>query len=316
MDNKVLKHITTLLLAILLLSFLVDRLLFAVFNAISDEVYTGQSVGKLNHYLEIKDEVNVLIYGNSRVGHHVDPEVLAATSFNMGVDGRKIAYSATLVHLLETTKKQTVLFHIDTDNAFSASYTGKDIQALSVKYNRNAIIKDQMDALHMNNPLQTFFNTMSYNTIILGVLKNYVRPKYDYRDYKGFDPIEVSENQRRIFLNKRNRAVTKTPCRSDFRLNEIYQGTLLRLKEFCKGHNKKLVLFTSPMFSDECKEDNVQLKMELGKMGIDYYDFTHLFQEDPNLDYWKDRIHLSGKGAEIFSEKLRERLREAEVPYF
>lgn len=313
---KVLKHVFGVSFTIIVLSILIDKFVFTLFNVISDEVYTGQSVGKLNHYLRIKDTVDVLIYGNSRVGHHVDPDKIPADCFNMGVNGRKIAYSSTLVNLLETNREQTILFHIDTDNAFSTTYNGDDILALSVKYNRNEIVQEHMDELDMGNPFQAVYSSLSYNAIVLGILKNYFRPKYDYTHYNGFEPILVSENQRKIFMNKLNKTDKKPPCASVFKMNEIYYNALVELKKFCKKNNKMLVLFTSPKFADTCSEDNHYLAKKLNDMGFEYYDFTSLFQEDYNLDYWKDNIHLSGKGAEIFSEKLYKRLEEDKVPYF
>lgn len=316
MKGNVLIHILKMLFAIIVVSLLVDQLVFRLLNSISDQVYTGQSVGKLNHYLRIKDEKDVLVYGNSRVAHHVDPDILGVKGFNIGVNGRKIAYSSTLVSLLETNKMQTILFHIDTENAFSEHYSGDDIQALSVKYNRNKIIKEQMDALEMNNSLQSVFCGLSYNTIVLGIVKNYFKPNYDYRRYNGFDPIRVSQQQRKIFSRKLSTSAMKRSCGSDFRMNDIYRKALLNLRDFCKRQNKRLILFTSPMFRDRCRDDNKALESDLDKMGFEYYDFTDLFGEDSNLDYWKDRIHLSGKGAKIFSEKLRKRLNKDTIPYF
>lgn len=313
---KVLKHVFGVVFAIIVLSLIIDKLVFTLFNSISDQVFTGQSVGKLNHYLSTKDKADVLIYGNSRVGHHVNPDKIPADCFNMGVNGSKIAYSSTLVNLLETNKEQTILFHVDTDNAFSTSYNGDDILALSVKYNRNEIIRQHMDELDKGNPFQAVYSSLSYNAIILGILKNYFKPKYDYHNYNGFDPILVTENQRKIFMNKLDKRNEIPPCATDFKWNEIYYNALVELQEFCEENNKILVLFTSPKFTDSCNEDNLQLTKSLNDMGFDYYDFTNLFQDDYNLDYWKDNIHLSGKGAEIFSEKLHERLKEDKVLYF
>ncbi len=89
----------------------------------------------------------------------------------------------------------------------------------------------------------------------------------------------------------------------------------MELKEFCDQNNKRLILFTPPKSANECNDDSIGLEQSLGKMGSGYYDYTNLFQEN-YLDYWKDRIHLSGKGAEIFSKKFQKRLSDDNVPYF
>ena len=47
--------------AILIVSVLLDKIAYYALNAISDKVYTGQGVGKLNHFL-FKNLVNALAY--------------------------------------------------------------------------------------------------------------------------------------------------------------------------------------------------------------------------------------------------------------
>lgn len=46
----------------------------------------------------------------------------------------------------------------------------------------------------------------------------------------------------------------------------------------------------------------------LNKKNLNYYDWTNLFKENNNLDYWKDKTHLSNEGAELFTEKVAKNL--------
>ena len=55
MNSKSLKYIVKTLLAIFIVSILIDRMVFFGFNKISDKVYSGQTIGKLNQYLKIKE---------------------------------------------------------------------------------------------------------------------------------------------------------------------------------------------------------------------------------------------------------------------
>nr|MBP9193636.1 hypothetical protein [Saprospiraceae bacterium] len=89
-DN--LLYVLKVLGLVLVMSYVVDKIIFFAFNQISDKVYTGQIIGKLNHFLKLKDSLDWIVLGSSRANHNVDPSRLAPNSFNMGIDGRQISY--------------------------------------------------------------------------------------------------------------------------------------------------------------------------------------------------------------------------------
>ena len=234
MRNNNIKHILKVLALIFLLCFIIDKVIFFTLNRISDKVFSGQSIGKVNHYIKIKDNKILLIFGSSRANHNIDPSVIDSSSFNMGVDGKNIAYSVPLIKMLENKTPQTLLVHIDPETLYSDTYDGKDIEALSIKYHRNKVIKDEIDKLHLDNPFQHFFWSISYNNSILGIVKNYVNKNYDYRNYNGYDPIDVDINQKKIF-DKILLQKELIKCQDSFPLNTIFYNYLLELKKFSKN---------------------------------------------------------------------------------
>ncbi|WP_166966408.1 hypothetical protein [Yeosuana marina] len=307
MDTKNLKYIIKTFVFILLITLLVDKIVFFVLNTISDQVFTGQSIGKLNHFLKIKDDVDFIVFGSSRANHNIDPLMISQNSFNMGMDGRKIAYPATLIKLLPKEKKQIILLQIDTENAFSENYTGVDIQALNSKYNRNKIIKNEIDKLGQNNIIQNFYWSLSYNSSVLGILKNYFKPNYNYKTYFGYDPIYVNENQRKIFKNILSDEISEK-CQQRLAINKIYNSYLDELKLFCEENNKTIIFFTSPKFNDTCKNDNDKLSEIMKTKKLIYYDLTDYFKGNNLLGYWKDKDHLSKEGAELFTQSIKKKL--------
>jgi hypothetical protein len=275
-----------------------------VFNNISDKVFTGQAIGKLNHYLEIKDSLDFIVFGSSRANHNINPIEIAENSFNMGVDGSKLSYSATLIKLLPKQKKQTILLQIDPENAFSKNYLGNDIKSLSSKYNRNNSIKEDIDKLGQQNFLQNYYWSLSYNNSILAILKNFISPNYNYKTYFGYDPIYPTKNQRAIFKHKLEN-VKNNNCENSFELNEIYDKHINELILFCKNNNKTLIVFTAPVFNDYCKDDNIYLSEIMKNKGLQYYDLTDFFKTNNSLNYWKDEGHLSNLGAELFTDSIK-----------
>ncbi|GAB5472904.1 MAG: hypothetical protein Mars2KO_10030 [Maribacter sp.] len=308
MNIPLLTYIVKITMLIVVITFSIDNFIYHSFNVISDKVLSGSDIGKLNHYLKIRNDLDLIIYGNSRAKNHVDPQKLADKSFNIGVAARKIAYSATLIKVLPLKKEQTVLLHIDIETAFDVHYDGADIKALTSKYNRNKIIHDEIIYLSQNNKLQNIFKSLSYNGSILRILKNYLSPRYNYKNYHGYDPIKVNEDQRKRFQLILNREAVENKCQKNFTLNPIYEHYLDEIQEFCNQNNKSLILFTSPMFEDFCKEDNLRFSEILEERNLNYYDMTDLFKENNKIEYWKDRIHLSTKGAKLFTAEMKKLL--------
>lgn len=305
MEPRILKHVIKTFLLILVISFVADKIIFFGLNKMSDKVYSGQTIGKLNQYLEIKDSLDFIVYGSSRALHNIDPLKLSKNSFNMGLESRNLAYSATLIKLLASEKEQTILLHIDNEHAFNKEYSGNDIKPLLLKYNRNKTIKKEIDKLEQNNILQNFYWTIGYNNSVFGILRNYVKPNYDYKTFSGYDPIYVSKKQRKIFKRILERDEEKDKgCENSYVLNSIYKSLLLELDEFCKENNKTLILFTSPKYEDNCKDDNLQFSQIMKNMDLTYYDYTDFFKNDNNLDYWFDKGHISSMGAELFTEEI------------
>ncbi|WP_293892607.1 hypothetical protein [Flavobacterium sp.] len=84
---------------------------------------------------------------------------------------------------------------------------------------------------------------------------------------------------------------------------------LKQITDFCTQNGKVLILFTSPVYKDSCKKDNQAMSQLMKKHNITYYDFTDYFENDDNIDYWRDEAHLSKKGADKFSLILADALK-------
>jgi hypothetical protein len=294
-----------LVLYIFVLSIILDKIVFFALNSVSEKVYTGQRIGKLNHFLSVKDTANLLVFGSSRAYHHIDVDVLSDNAFNMGVDGKSIAYAATLIKLLPENKKQTVILNVDPYNFFSTNYKGSDLEHLRTLYHKNEVVAEEMDEAKRSNPLQKIYWTIDYNYTVFGLLKNYYKPQYNYENYNGYNPIVVKESQKAI-RNMVLESAGKQECTHNVKANKVYLKYLLDIKHFCEENNKHLVLLTSPMFNDNCSADNQLMENILSYLELDYYNFTNFFTTNNSVEYWKDETHLSHVGANLFSEHLKQ----------
>ncbi|MBO0330178.1 hypothetical protein [[Muricauda] lutisoli] len=302
MGRKKTIYVFKIIISFLAISFIVDKAAYFLMNRVSDEVYSGQGIGKLNQYLKTKNNYDFIVFGSSRANHHVNPNKISKNSYNMGVDGTMIAYSHSLIKVLPK-KKQTILLHIDPSNAFSKDYVGEDIKALKSKYNRNSIITKNIDQLSQNNVFQKFYWCLGYNKIVIPIFKNFFYPKYDYRKYDGYDPIHVSKSQEKIFKKILNEPKTDD-CLENYEINKLYNSLIDDLILFSKNNNKELIVFNSPVYYDYCEQDNIEFRKIMKEKQVRYYDFSKLFQDNNSIEFWRDRTHLSSIGAEVFSDTL------------
>lgn len=304
MDSKTIKTLVKTVLLTLVISFIIDKVVFFCMNTISDKVMSGQAIGKLNQFLTLKDSTNLLVFGNSRANHHVDVDLFDKNAFNIGIDGSGIAQISTLINTLKKDNTQTIFVHIDTKDFFEEGYDGSDIRSLKTKYNRNDKISDALEESKHISILQKFYYCMNYNGNAIGIIKNYFRPKYDYKTYNGYDPLNVSVSQK----SKRDiilAAKENTNCvENNATANPIALDYLKQIKQFAEKSNKNFIFITSPMHNDACKNDNIILNKIMKDNNLIYWDFTNLYKSKKDNSFWKDKTHMSQKGAEAFSKHL------------
>lgn len=300
-------YIIKILFCIIVSTILVDKITYFSLVKISNQVLSGESIGKLNQFLQIKDKVEFLIFGSSRARNHISPQLISNSSFNMGMGGTHIAYANTLIKLL-SDKEQLILIHIDPHHAFDKKYSANDINRLKIKYNQNKIIKSEIDKIS-SNVLNKIYWSLDYNGKVLGILKNYFIPSYNHYNFFGY----VALNQRpEVELSKLMNNSLKE-CDRKFILNNYYEKYLKDLKEISKKQNKTIIFYTSPMFTDYCKEDNLMFEKIMEEMNFKYYDFTDIFQKESNLSYWYDRSHLSDFGAKEFTKIIQLEINEFNI---
>lgn len=310
MNSEIIKKLLKLIGLILIISYGLDKLVFFSLNKISDEVMTGQAIGKLNQFLSIKDNTDFLVFGNSRANHHIDVDLFSKNGYNIGVDGVGIAYNSTLINTLQNDKKQLIIVHIDTKNFFNADYDGSDIRGLKTKYHRVKNITNSLDKSKKLSVMQRFYYSMNYNGNVIGILKNYFKPSYNYKTYNGYDPLTVSESQkemRDIILAKVNK---NDDCKGKTKINITAIEYLKSIKSFIdKSPNKSFVFVTTPLYNDSCHEDNKLLADLMQKLNLTYWDFSNLYKDSKEKSYWKDATHMSVIGAEKFTTHLLEKLK-------
>ncbi|HRZ86158.1 MAG TPA: hypothetical protein P5277_05265 [Candidatus Paceibacterota bacterium] len=287
---------------------ILDKIVFFSLKKVDEKVLTG-GLGRLNHFSLVKDTTKIIFFGSSRVQHHINPIYFGKSVFNMGVSNRKIAYYSTLIKTLEKDRKQVLFIQIDPYEVFDTLYDGSDIKALNIMQHKSDIVQKSIQEINMDNPFSPYLWSLDYNGISLSLIKNRVKPQYNFLNYNGYDPISNTKEQKQIFMNRLKNS-KEVICEEKYKTSGLVEEYLKELYQINSNINKKVIFFTSPYYKDKCLKDNQALKRVMEQIGFKYYDFSNLFDSNADLDLWKDESHLSKKGADLFSKMMFEKLKE------
>ncbi|WP_340202396.1 hypothetical protein [Ascidiimonas sp. W6] len=302
---------TIVLALLILLGYLVtDSIVFLGLRYLDKNVYTGQTSGKVNQFLGLKDSVNTLVFGSSRANHHIDILELDSSAFNMGVDATKIGYAAALIETL-TKKNQQIFVHIDQNSLLDPdnSYTGKDCLSLINLVDREEGIRSVIEELFPEElSILKISKSYAYNGKTLGFFKNYFKPSYDYKKYHGYDPLVPNETQKEVFLDLwNNKGRDSIGYNHIIGINPLVEKLIDRIKKKCLENESSLVFFTSPTLNHINPALIERTQNFFESKNIRYYDYTYVFNNF-NPEYWKDFTHLSARGANQFTLHLKSNL--------
>ncbi|MEM9075524.1 MAG: hypothetical protein AAGC43_00730 [Bacteroidota bacterium] len=302
-----------LFLILVVVIFFSDRVISYTLTSLEREVSSGLGVGKLNHFFQLKDSVDILVFGNSRASHHVNLSGLEKSNFNIGVDGTDVSYTAALIKTLKK-KNQLVLVHIDHNSLYKSSYKGEDAKALMYKLNDSKKINNFYQKYFFEDwVIAKVFRLYPYNGKFFPILKNrWLGEKHPWQ-LNGYEPLVVSEKQKVIFNKIRSNQPQplNVGIEKPLKINPLIDEFINVICNTAKENSSRLVFFTSPSLSKVDAEVIQTTDSYFADKNIVYLDNINFFSENPlNENLWKDYTHLSNDGANFYSEHLWKELQE------
>lgn len=298
-----------LFLLILVGLFIMDRVVFTVLHGVEKNVFTGQSVGKANQFNKAKDSVDLLVMGSSRAARHVDPSVFPMPGFNMGMDGTHLGYATALMSTLER-RHQLILVHVDHHEVYDVDYDGEDMLALM---NETLDSKKMQQFIKQYFPEEILLSEISrcyiYNGKVLGMVKNYMSGRKNFKLSNGYSPLVPTAEQKQTFqkILDKDGLYQEIEISESVPVNANFESYVDFAMEVANRNDSKLVFFTSPSLNKVDGKVRQRTVDFFAAKNVKYMDDLDFFK-DFDIDYWKDRSHMSKIGAEIYSEKLRENL--------
>lgn len=319
MDKNQVKRLLKLLVAIFIITFLLDKLIYQSLNLITKRISNGESIGELNYFFEKKDSLELIVFGSSRAQRHINPNQFTdLKGFNMGIDGHSSSYYMPLIKLLPPNKKQIILINLDIIDLYFPKHilkylkkSGKnpnhsdiaDMAKLNFKYHKYEVIKKELDELKGKNWFQQFYWLIDYNQKLEEVIESYNKPNIDYQKTKGFEPYLAGKNLKEV-QKKLNIPPKHKRCPQKELKRKVMFNNLKKIINFCKTNNKLLVFYTSPLYENNCISNNHLIIDFIKPLNVSYLDYSNLFTNHKNIDLWRDKVHLSERGAITFTDSL------------
>lgn len=250
-----------------------------------------------NHYF-IANEMtdSVLIFGSSRAIHHYNPAILedslGETVYNCGLDGNGIIYNyGRLLTILDRYKPKMIIYDILPNFDMGEDDYSKYLQWQKRWYD----VPGVSDIFHDVNPLEDIkmlSNFYRYNGSFIQMASDNVKPIQTV-SYKGYKPLhgEIS------YYDNNSKFDPVDWC--DLKL--LY---FEKFVEKCNENGISLIISYSPWF----KATDSRLFQEFtnfsNKNNLRVIDMFSDSEISDNPLYFEDASHLNSAGADVFSSKF------------
>ena len=259
--------------------------------------------GKIN-YLKHPD-TEILILGSSRAHHHYNSVLignqLKMKCYNAGMDGQSIYYSY-LVGKKAINNSNVKLVILDVSpNIFADPLSEQKLKVL-LPFRKE--YPELLEILSLHDKfagIKSKFNLYNYNSKLLVILKG-INDKGDSLNY-GFTPLNDISNSINI-------PISNNTFYDQYDHNKIiYFEKLINQLSI---NNIKVAVVISPMYAIDynSKSDTPIFQEICRKYQVSFFDFSMDSLFTGNKELFKDQLHLNGKGANIFSDKLSSLIRD------
>ena len=274
-------------------------------------LYFKQGSGSLNSITFALDstKADIIIIGSSTANHHYYPtafeDKLKMSYYNTGQDGTTILYHyAMLVSILKRYSPKIVILDVDFGE-FEKDQNSYDRLSILLPYYHNhpelrPIIKSRSPYEKIKLLSKIYpFNSMVFSVIIRNSYFNEYNLKRK-EDDKGYIPLNRSWNK----------PIQMDTDSAKYELDNYKIDLFKSFIKECIESNVTLYAVTSAQFILQHTKDTslIIAKKITSKFNIPFYNYAGDTSFWKHPEYFADRLHLNNTGAEIFSNKVVEKI--------
>lgn len=281
-------------------------------------LYFKQDTGQLYRTTYSLDSTtaNFLIFGSSTANHHYIPSVfkhrLGMTTYNTGRDANTILYNyAVFQSILKRYRPEAAIldFNVGEFKEFQDSYD--KISSLLPYYTTNPELDPIIEMKSHFEKYKLISKIYPFNSMLFSILignTEYNKSRDYINDEGGYIPLD----------HVWHRKISPATAVKNYALDSTKIQLLKAFVTECKKTNIQLYICISPRFINFSGQDpSVQVVQQIAdEYHIPFYNFSKdsLFLNHP--EYFADVIHLNSTGAEVFSNKVIDRIINTQEPNF
>lgn len=307
-ENKTLSFLSKIGIFLLML-FLLD---FSI-GSLLRHLYFKQDSGSLYRTTYSLDSTNadLLIFGSSTANHHYNTVIfekrMHTSVYNTGSDGNTIFYNYAIFKSIEKRyiPKIAILdFNVGEFQFAEGSYDRLSI--LLPYYKNHSELRPIIQLKSRYEKYKLISKIYPFNSLLFSIAvgnTDYNKTRDQISDDKGYVPLM------RIW----NKIISTDTCTADYKLD---QNKINIFKSFvieCLANHIQLYIVISPRFIEYSKDPSIKIVREIAQeFNQPFYDFSKdtLFWKHP--EYFADKAHLNDKGAEVFSNKVIDKILQNE----
>lgn len=286
-----------------------DKLIGQYFTTLYEENYCQHAGGDVNYYLKHGNSDTIVI-GSSRVNTMINPKILGEKIVNISKPSKHLYYNIAIIHLLKQYNKLPtnglILLSLELEDFYIESEQKliNDVYYLKYYYNTNDYIRTIINKTSYYEPLKFLISSYRFNGENFKLFTNQFQHICD-GDINGYYPIR-SKISEKDYLTKMKQDLHEKLSKINHKTSE----ELVSLIHFCKKNNVNLSLIVPPSIYYSKKKKLIKTEIEnLCQMNkINLLDFSSE-SEFRDLKLWADCIHLNSLGSEIYSYKIKEKLK-------
>jgi hypothetical protein len=301
--NNIYARFLLKLISLFLLVFILDFIIGGLLN----RFYFTQESGNLfrtTYSFEHTSE-DLLVFGSSTANHDYPSEIfqkrLKLSTYNVGRDGTSIFYDyALLQSILKRYSPKIIILNFDLDEFKKTSESYDRISSLLPYYRRHPEIRPIVELKSPYEKIKLFSKIYPYNSLFFSILAgNAEFNKKRRQDYQGYVPL--------------TKIWGESLHSTKYKYQELDSNKIKIYKAFihdCIAARVKLYVVCAPFFVNfENRSNSVMVGENIAnEYRVKYFDFSG----DPSIlnkpSLFADMSHLNRKGAEIYSNKIIDKI--------
>lgn len=289
-----------------------DRALGRFLEHLYDTSMEGQNGGDLNRYLA-RSRPDILVIGSSRAHHHVIPDSLSSSAYNLSHNGMSVAFQAGLVSVLDqhdAMPRKVLLLHVDPEEILSDE-DGGDIRFLRRYHTSVPYVAERINGLHPLERYAFWSDVHRFNGMVPGLLRTWIKPSapgadtdrgYVRRPDQVMDPTRTVHTAGKDSIN----AASYATRWSEERVRDGLAKPVHHIDSICRTRGITLILFTSPRYRTTAAREafDARTRSALGAPPRWITLQPSVLEELRDINYWRDNVHLRHAGARVLSGQL------------